>query len=171
VVTYTPSLIGTLYSLIFALGGERSVIEEWPSFYPNGLTGDEAHAQMMMIWLRAQIDKKSLVTIPIGSDWVVTEDGEFVTTNDGLRSASISEIGLARIKEHHFDEPENPFYAFMFGLYFDNGNLNQTIELLLRPDRPMGSYVVCGRETGPERSCALAEWLFVADLVLEVFGV
>lgn len=66
----------------------------------------------------------------------------------------------ARIVEHYQREPNNPFYAYMMGRY--NGSMGEVIALLLDPRMPMGSYVRCDE---PKR-CRLAEWLFVANEVL-----
>lgn len=66
----------------------------------------------------------------------------------------------ARIKEHFEREPNNPLYAFMKDSL--TGNFKHTINLLLDPNNRLSSYVRCDGEP-----CTLAEWLFVANLVLE----
>ena len=69
-------------------------------------------------------------------------------------------IKKARIEEHYEAEPTNPLYAFMNDSL--TGNYKHTISLLLDPENRLSSYVRCEGEP-----CPVAEWLFVANLVLE----
>jgi hypothetical protein len=138
-VVYTPQVIGLLYQAIYALGGENSINRLWPSTYPKGLDDYEAHLQMMQIWLRGQMEAPKVAPTPI------------------------SDQMLKRIKEHAKREPRNPFYRYMAGLY--DGDMQPAIDLLLAPDRPVGGYVRCHKVS----ECANAEWLWVANLVLQRF--
>lgn len=138
-VVYTPSMIGVLYQLVFAMGGEDSPNRVWPSVYPGGLKDYEAHLQMMDIWIRGEITPK-------------------------LRQTDLLDITdpmLSRIKDHVGDEPECPFYNYMLGFY--TGDMAKTVDLLLNSKHPNCLYV---RGDSIDR-VDLAEWLFVANLALK----
>jgi len=137
---YTPGIIGLLYSMIFALGGDDNKLRHTPDVYPKGLDDYEAHLQICKIWLRGEIDEK-------------------------LESKSLFSVSAkmyARIEEHFEREPANPFYSFLWAKY-ETGDFAHVVALLLDLSRPMGSYVRCENE---ER-CFLAERIFVSSLVLE----
>ena len=71
-----------------------------------------------------------------------------------------------RIREHKNREPNNPFYQLMDG--YLSGNQSKTITLLLDPAMPMSDYVRCGE--GNLYRCKLAEWLWVTNEVLRLYG-
>lgn len=134
-VFYTPSVVGVLYEVIYDLGGGDNPKRRWPSLYSEGLTDYEAHLQVMDIWLRSKIE--------------------------GLGHGPISEVMYNRLEEHAAREPENPFYQYVWGIY--SGDLQKAVDLLLREDGPVGSYVRCKEF----RRCQLAERIFTASNVLD----
>lgn len=146
-VVYSPQLVGLLYQAIFALGGEDNFLRKTPQVYPSGLDDYEAHNQMMSIWLRAEIAE-------------ALNDQEEVPRPALL---NVSETMHARIIEHSDREPENPFYWALRGIY--TGDFTQAIDLCLREDMPVGSYVRCN----DFKQCQLAEIIFACDLILRRF--
>jgi hypothetical protein len=74
-----------------------------------------------------------------------------------LRSAS-----KKRLEEHVEREPFNPFFQYVLGLF--TGDMSKTIDLLLDPSEPVGTYVRCGDE---KRRCILAERIFTASMTLQ----
>jgi hypothetical protein len=144
---YTPQVIGFLYQIIYALGGENSINRMWPEWYNSGLDDFEAHLQVMGILVRGEIHEAR-----------------------GEADAVPALLGISggmweRIEEHYNREPHNPLYAYMYNLY-DSGDFTDTITLLLDHSEPFGTYVRCGEI---ER-CKLAEWLYVAYKVLKRLG-
>lgn len=141
-VLYTPAMIGELYEVIYALGGEDNPNRLWPDAYPSGQTDYEAHLQMMSIWLRGEVDsaKKEI-------------------------DLDISNGMLARVKEHADAEPNCPFYQYMRGVY-DSADLSSTTDLLL------GDAWGCSYFHSDNRQddVYLAEWLFAAKLTLKKLG-
>ena len=75
----------------------------------------------------------------------------------------ITDLMFDALQEHAKREPNNPFYQYMVGLFLNDQD--KTISLLLDPKMPVGEYVRCGEF----KRCQLAEWLFVANLVLESY--
>lgn len=73
----------------------------------------------------------------------------------------ISDTMLKRLYEHQEREPYNPLFQYMIGKY--SNNQEKTLNLLLDQSMPMSRYVRCGYAVD---KCKLAEWLFVADLLL-----
>lgn len=136
-VIYTPQLIGLVYEVIYALGGEDNPSRAWPSTYPK-LKGYEAHLQTMSIWLRCS-----------------------VKAGDGEDHGKISKVMKKRLEENFKAEPKSALYAYVLGLF--TGDMGPALDLLLDPKKPMPGYVRC------KGHCELAEWLFVADLVLESY--
>lgn len=163
---YTPQIIGLLYQMIFALGGEDSLNRLWPSLYTKGLDDFKAHLQVKQIWLRGDIayrlDKpEDIPKRPIGDTLTDTQGQEYMLASDGsLRLLTVSETMWERLKEHFTREPQDPFYAYVWGLY--SGNMQPAIDAVLNGD--VGSYVRCG-----EGNCVLAHRIFVAGLLLESF--
>ena len=138
-VVYTPSVIGELYQVIFALGGENSASKVWPGLYPSGQTDYQAHLQMLDIWLRGEVTKKT---------------GEAPLLD-------ISSTMYDRVKEHADREPKCPFFQFMLGVY-DTGSLQTTADLLLGDEYKCDYYHTDDRNSDEY----LAEWLFAAKLTL-----
>lgn len=121
-VLYTPAMIGTLYQMIYALGGENSANRIWPNIYPSGLEDYQAHLQVCSIWVRGVAQRR---------------------INERDRSTSllsITETMLSRVKEHAEREPEDYFYQYVYGLY--TGDMGPAIKAIL--DRTKGGYVRCG---------------------------
>ena len=73
----------------------------------------------------------------------------------------ITQTMYDRLIEHRDREPHNPFYNYMVGIF--NNDQDETVRLLLDPAMPMSAYVRCKEM----KKCKLAEWLFVANLILE----
>jgi hypothetical protein len=161
--TYLPSTVSTLYSLIYALGGENNPARGWPSYFEQGQVGLEAYIQVMSIWLRGAIDDKK-PTKPNGTAIIDSDEGLFVFGDDRFRLAEITEVMYMRLREHAQTEPDNPFFQFVFSLY-DSGDISQAVDLLIRADHPIGSYVVCQAEDND--GCKVAEWLWLTNLILE----
>ncbi len=162
-VVYTPALIGQLYSVIYALGGENNANRAWPGLYSPGLSDYQAHLQMLDIWLRSDVAKDSdaIPKIPEGSILIKNEQ-ELLLLNDGsYRLLDVSESMYARIKEHSDREKRCPFYQYMRARY-DGGDFNDTIDILLSSD------IHCEYYRGDSTDdLALAEWLFASWLVLK----
>lgn len=141
---YTPAVIGSLYSLIYALGGPSDKKRGWTGIYPKGLDDYKAHLQMMDIWMRLEISGP-LPPLP-------GEPIEF--------SADLSKTLVDRINEHADREPQCPFYQFMKGRF--SGSQDRTVDLLLSSNEPACSYV-----RGESLALVqLSEWLFVARATL-----
>jgi hypothetical protein len=56
-VFYTPQIIGMFYQIQYALGGANNGNRNWPSIYPNDLTGYQVNLLLVDIWIRGEIDK------------------------------------------------------------------------------------------------------------------
>lgn len=139
-VLYTPTMIGHLYQVIWALGGEDNAARAWPSVYPSGLDDFQAHLQMMDIWLRGEIAEKDRLSLAL----------------------DISNAMLDRAKEHAAREPACPFYQFLYGTY--TGDLGPAVELLLSYDYDCQYF----RDSEPEAKAG--EWIFAASMTLERLG-
>jgi hypothetical protein len=149
---YTPAMIGLLYQMIYALGGENSANRLWPSTYPSGLTDYQAHLQVKSIYLRGEIAGQ------VG-------DADAVPANPGdkaLHLLSVSETMYQRIEEHYQREPSDPFYSFVWGCY--SGDMSPAIDALL--NGTVGTYVRCSQQ----EECELAHRIFVAGQLLEKFN-
>ncbi len=149
-VYYTPQIRGLLAKEIIGLGGAASAEALWPSVWPAGLADYEAHLQVMNIWLQGAIAAK-------------LQDADAIPRRDdgAVELTDISDSMYRRLEEHATREPQNPLYQYVLAKYRD-GNQAQTLELLLDPAMPLGSYVRCA----DLEHCRLAEWLFVAHLLL-----
>lgn len=163
-VVYTPAMIGELYELIHALGGEDNPGRIWPTAYPTGLDDYQAHLQVLSIQIRAEIAEE-FGQLALGPQKPVgkilsTDDGDF-KARDGasLMLLDVSETMYARLKEHAEREPECAYYQYMLGVY--DGSMDKALELLLT-DSSKCQYV---RE-GASKEIQLAEWLAVASSVL-----
>lgn len=108
-VLYTPAMIGHLYQVIWALGGEDNLARTWPSLYQSGLDDFQAHLQAMDIWLRGEIAAKMRLSL-----------------------IDVTDTMQLRIDEHAAREPLCPFYQYLAGVY--SGNLQPAIDILLSPD-------------------------------------
>jgi hypothetical protein len=139
-VLYTPAVIGMLYQVIHALGGEDNVARSWPGVYAPGLKDYEAHLQMLGIWLR----------------------GDIAEVERSRLTLDVSDAMLDRIKEHAAREPRCPFYQYLNGTYA--GDLGPTVELLLSYD------YVCEYFRTDEHDAVASEWIFAASLTLERLG-
>lgn len=138
-VVYTPGMIGQLYELIYALGGEDNANRVWPNVYAEGLDDYEAHLQMIDIWLRGEVTRKP---------YDLTLD--------------ISQTMYQRVKEHSAKQPNCPFYQYMLALY-ETGKLERTVDLLLSTEYNCDYYHTDDRNS----DVFLAEWLFAASQVLK----
>lgn len=147
---YTPGLIGMIYKTIFAMGGPADPNALWPDVYPAGLTDYEAHLQVMTIWLQGEVATKlhDLDAVP----------------RRGAGLLDVTGTMYQRLEEHAAAEPSNPLYSYVLGKY--TGDQNHTLDLLLDPAMPLGSYVRCA----DLEQCRLAEWLFTASLLLQDFA-
>ena len=118
--------------------------------YSPFLTGYQAHLQVLGIWLRGEIAQQ------------LNDMDAIPKPKTGLYElATISNQMYSRLEEHYTREPDNPFYAYMIGLY--SGNMQPAIDLCLDEDMPMGSYVP------DDYSNKLAEWIWSCGLVLESY--
>jgi len=147
-VIYTPNVIGLLYELIYALGGQNSANRLWPSYWPGGLDDYEAHIQSMMIWLQGE------AAATIGDMDAVPRQG--------ARLTGISGTMFDRLEEHYSREPESPWYTYLYHLYSD-GDMGPVTKMLIDHPYRHATYVRCSSQ----EECVLAEWLFVASRVLE----
>lgn len=174
-VFYSPALIGQVHETIYAMGGANSFARRWPDLYPSGLVDYQAHLQMLNIWQRGEVDQALRRGVePAG--WK-PEEGQAPIVDDAaddhdlslaervrLELTPVTDQMLDRAREHAAREPANYFYAAVEALY--SGDFGATIGLLLDPATPAPAYARCD---GEERACALAEWLFAADIVLRRF--
>ena len=148
-VIYTPQLIGLLYQMIYALGGENNPNRLWPSTYPKNLKDYEAHLQVKSIWLRGEIAKKN-------------NSGDAIPKPQTSLTYGISQVMYDRLLEHAQREPQDPFYQYVLGLY--SGDMQPAIDAIHAGT--VGTYVRCNGEKG----CFLAHRIFVAGLILKKFG-
>lgn len=164
-VVYTPAMIGELYELIHALGGEDNPGRVWPTAYPSGLDDYQAHLQVLSIQIRAEISEnfgQRLAFAPrlLTGENPSPDDGEFnAKEGASLTLLGISDTMYARLKEHAHREPECAYYQYMLGVY--EGSMDKALELLLA-DSSKCQYI---RE-GTSKEVRLAEWLAVASSVL-----
>ncbi len=149
---YTPALRGLLAKEIGALGGELSNDSNWPSLWPSGLVDYEAHLQVMAIWLQGEV--AAALADPAGAPSNTAQ-------TDLL---DISNEMYARLQEHAAGEPKSALYAYAYGKY--TGDQAAALTLLLDPAMPTAGYVRCNAV----EQCQLAEWLFVAHLLLRDLG-
>lgn len=145
-VLYTPQIVGMLYEIIYALGGEDSIGREWESSYPSGLTDYTAHLQICSIWLRGEIAEHHREQ---KNDAKEFEFGE------------ITEKMFSRIEEHYGREPSDHFYAYMHGLY--SGDYGPAVSACLDDSNNGGSYVRCGGHN----DCGLASKIFACGMLIE----
>lgn len=151
---YTPSMRGLLAKVIMAMGGEATADALWPTIWPAGLVDYEAHLQVMSIWLQGEAAARAGEADAMPAKPLA---GQGLTVD-------ISDEMYLRLEEHAAREPRNPLYAYVLGRY--TGDQARTVELLSADDMPVGEYVRCG----VPRQCQLAEWLWVATLVLRDLG-
>lgn len=159
-VIYSPALVGLHYAIRKGLGGAANQWRFIPNVYKSGLKDFKAHLQVLDIMLRGEIAEVTgeRQNAPVKPRWQADQSLACTTTLD------VSESMFNRLKEHADREPENPLYAYAYGVY--SGNLDKAVDLCLRPDMPVGGYVRCKR---PE-TCKMAEWLFACGSVLRRFG-
>lgn len=153
---YTPSMRGLLAKEIGGLGGDLSGDASWPSVWPAGLVDYEAHLQVMAIWLQGEVAKA--LADPSGAP-------QPVKTAQTDLTLDISNNMFLRLQEHASGEPKSALYAYVLGKY--TGDQNAALTLLLDPAMPTAGYVRCNEI----EQCQLAEWLFVAHLLLTDLGV
>lgn len=173
---YSPALIGLLYQVLHALGGEDNPDRAWPNYYTKGLRDYQAHLQALDILVRGEVSeaRKEEDAMPTaegeaddvaGDEIALTaEDGDFWQAKDGsLRLMSIGESMYQRLKEHAEREPRDPLYTYLNGLYL--GDLSPAVDNCLAEDMPLGEYAHCGGTE--ERACRLAHWIFACGRVLK----
>lgn len=181
-VVYTPSMIGELYQLIYAMGGKDNVNRVWPSLYPSGLDDYQAHIQVLGIQIRGEAaEKLGLVgeapKKPSDSSELVSYDtdvvveamdgrprwgGDYVVQPNGeLMLLDVTGTMYARLKEHAERQPNCAYYQYMLGVY--DGSMQRALEVLLAEPVDGCDYL---RGSEHER-LALAEWLSVASDVLK----
>jgi hypothetical protein len=136
---YTPALVGLMYQIIYALGGENSANKYWPDVYPSGLSDYQLHLQMVGIWFRGEIDKE-------------------------LKLLDIKGNMYNRVVEAVEKEPNCPFYNYLDSRYTD-GDYTKPIGLLLDDNRPDCSYIRCS----DDNKCFLAEWIWAANLIIREY--
>jgi hypothetical protein len=151
---YTPAMRGLLAKVIAAMGGEAAGDVLWPSLWPSGLVDYEAHLQVMGIWLQGEAAARAGEADAMPARPAA---GQNLTVD-------ISNEMYLRLEEHAAREPRNPLFAYVLGRY--TGDLAATVAILVADDMPVGEYVRCAEP----RQCRLAEWLWVATLVLRDLG-
>lgn len=77
----------------------------------------------------------------------------------------VTDLMLKRAEEHAAREPNDPFFAYLAGLY--SGDLTHALDVCLDPTMPLGTYSRC--EPG-DQVCKLPHWLFACGNVLHSFG-
>ena len=102
-VVLTPSLAGLVYQVLFKLSGIDHPGRHLPDVYPSGVTGYQAHLQVTSILLRGEVSDET----------------------------GISDEMLARLKEHAFVNPKNPYYAAALAVY--TGDTRRAVDLLSDP--------------------------------------
>lgn len=145
---YTPQMIGLLYKAIEALGGPHNAQSLWPSIYPAGLQDYELHLQVADIHLHGEIAE------------VLRDPDNRPKSGAAL---AVSDTMFQRLQDAHEAEPDDPYFASVFGIY--TGDMGPALTLLLDPAMPMGGYVRC--EMGEQ--CRLAAWIYSASIVLSKF--
>lgn len=110
---YTPTLRGTIYQVIYSLGGKNQQIRHTPNpaTLTSGLSDYRAHLLMCDIWL------------------------------SGETRGSLDQFQMARINEHAKREPNNIFYQVLHARW--NGDFDHAINLCSSRDRNQASYVRC----------------------------
>lgn len=146
---YRPHTIGLLYQAIFALGGPDNANRLWPNLYPQGLEGYEARLQMEDIWLRGEI--------ALALD--APQDAPHLTESKSL--LNVSRIMYRRIEEHHNRQPENPFYAALYGVY--SGDITPALEICSNPKLIKAEGVRCKTQ----RACELAFKIHSCKIILD----
>lgn len=145
---YTPSMVGLLYTAIYALGGADNAQRHLPTLWPSGLDDYEAHLQMMTILIRGNASKM------LG----------FTFNEKGASLLDISDTMLERVKEHYGREPHSLFYSYLDALY--NGGMASVVDKCLSDSPKYPSYVRCAKQP----LCELSEWLFSCSLVLQAYN-
>jgi hypothetical protein len=152
---YTPAMVGRLFQTKLALGGAADQRRFWPSLYPQGLTGYEAHLQMLGIWHRGEVTAKT-------NDETVAIDLPDDLPNQAL--LGIDDSMLDRVKEHSQRDPRNPFFAMVLGRY--TGDMQPAVNACLAADGYAGDYVRCSEY----EHCRLAAWLFACGQVIGAYA-
>lgn len=160
-VLYTPAMIGELYELIHALGGEDNPGRIWPTAYPKGLDDYEAHLQVLSIQIRGEIAEGfgNLALGPKKPDGADGSGSEQENAKEGTALLDVSETMYDRLREHAKREPKCAYYQYMLGVY--DGSMDKALELLLN-DSSECQYV----RKDASKEIRLAEWLAVASSVI-----
>lgn len=98
-VVVTPALAALMYQVLYKLGGDDHPTRHVPDDYPAGMTGFEAHLQVLNILLHGEVDD----------------------------TPGITDVMLTRLQEHAAANPKNALYASALGLY--TGDVSQAITL------------------------------------------
>lgn len=144
-VLYTPNMIGMLYELIYALGGENNPQRKWPAAYPKGLTGYQAHLQVVSIQIRGELSEGF---------------GQQLTATGSHNLLSINDTMYQRLKEHAHREPKCAYYQYMLGVY--TGDMGKAVDLLLSEINECGY----GRKDWGEK-LRLQDWLATASPLIK----
>lgn len=134
---YRPGLIGELYTAIYAAGGPNRPSRLIRNTMQSGLEDYHAHLQMLGIALYAE-------------------------AHSTKRDVRLTEKMFDRVKEHFARDPEDPFFAALYGKY--TGNMQKAIDLCTKPFDPdgyYGEYVRCEQE----KNCKLAHLIHACGIV------
>lgn len=153
-VLYSLDIRSVLHQVVFYLGGKDHGQRQWPGTYPGGLDDFHAHLQVMSIQVRGEVaaahgDADALPREPPAEMHAVALD--------------INGLMYRRLEEHHQREPENPYFAAVWGHY--SGKAETALNLCLDPAEKVGSYVRCE----DFRRCQLAELIHACDYVQRVY--
>jgi len=145
---YTPGLVGLVYQLIYAMGGEDNSNRRIPNIFISGLDDYQAHLAVMHILLlgEASIQVGDADSIPAQQD-------------EKLNLLSISGVMFKRLKEHAERESNCPLYLATYHRYHD-GIYDSAIDALDNEYLDC-EYIRCG----DDQQCHLAEKIFVATLL------
>lgn len=100
-VEVTPALAGLMYQTLYKLGGPDHPSRHIPDVFPAGLTGFEAHLQVLGILLHAEVDDTQGVT----------------------------DVELQRLRDQVARQPKNPLFAAALSL-FDSSYTQTVLKLL-----------------------------------------
>lgn len=160
---YTPAMLGRLFQIIYALGGEDSLDRHWPDLYPKGLVDFQAHLQVMGIWLVGEVDEEMKKAGKSGDamphDEPIIDDP--APEGPGLLDVTDSQFEI--LKSQAARDPKDPLFQGVLGIY--TGDMEPALDACLAPDQYAGEYVRCDEF----RRCQLAAWIFACDVVLRRF--
>ncbi len=193
---YRPSMVGLLYSLIYAMGGSDNVNRHWPNVYPSGLTDFEAHLQMLTIWIVGEVAEASgdadavPRALPPGArvvrSWPETGkkhpiDGPnthlfdastppfeaLLMASGAMRLLEVSETMYQRIEEHYARDSADPLFAAMHAIYAgDYAPILAICSQAYAPGMYVGEYVRCDDQS----ACELAHYVHACDIALRRYN-